>query len=264
MVSLAAMSTINNTSIGNIRCEQRRERPMSTSRRFTVALLVAILIAIGTPWSPAGDAPRGDQPGGDQQLFSAEAEPQGSRVTPDNLSVKPLSAVRSLPLEGSREGADEIRQLVLPVRHDVPQPSRPILTLRYWRLRKGTYDEFHRLSTEGLWPYFEKMGARMVGCWKVTIPDVGRDAGMLSHPEYDEAYMLVRYASFEHWQATRTWARLGGNGPDWEQARAAASARGPMVLDSWVTFLEGGLYEGGPFFTPALQEQYDLTATEGK
>jgi hypothetical protein len=237
---------------------------MATGRRFVLVLLAMLVTAGAVSCGTDGGASQAEGNGEAQRFLSATEVAQGAGPTPDNLSVMPLSSVRSLPLEGVREGDDEIRKMALPVRHDVPQAGQPILTLRYWRLKKGTFDDFYRLSTDGLWPYFEKMGARMVGCWRVTMPDIGGEAGMLDHPDYDEVYMLVRYASFEHWKATRTFAHLAGNGPDWEQARAATAARGPMVLDSWVTFLEGGLYEGGPFYTPALQEEYRLVGGGGE
>ncbi len=235
-------------------------------RRGLSSLVVVLAVALAGGVAPSASG-QGEDAGAaepQERLFRETEGEAHPGPTADDLSVMPLSAVRSLPLEGDRESTDEIAAQVIPVRHDVPQPRTPILTLRYWRIRKGTFDEFYRLTTDGMWPYFEKLGARMVGTWRVVLPPGGREAGILSHPDYDEVYMLVRYASFSHWQATRRWARLGGNGPDWEKAQAASSERLKLVLDSWVTFLEGGLYEGGPFFTPALEEHYQLIATEGE
>ena len=56
-------------------------------------------------------------------------------------------------------------------------------------------------SRHGVWPWYEKVGARVVGQWKVIYleraPDVGNAA-------YDEVYMTTRYASYQHWRATRS------------------------------------------------------------
>ena len=57
-----------------------------------------------------------------------------------------------------------------PVRNDVAQASEEIVTLRYFRIRKGSFDEFLKVSVEGVWPYFEKLGSRVIGMWKVIVP----------------------------------------------------------------------------------------------
>lgn len=188
---------------------------------------------------------------------ATEARP-GACVSSEELSVKPLSAVRSLSISTTERALAAAAGAPMPVRHDVPRPDEGFSTLRYWRLERGAYDEFWRLSAEGLWPFFEKMGARIVGTWRVVVPAGAEEAGLREHPDYEEVYMLVRYASFEHWQATRDMAGTGGNGPDFAKARQAAAARRPMVLDSWVTFLEGHQWHGGPVFTPPLDERYEL------
>jgi|SRR5215471_6157558 len=38
-----------------------------------------------------------------------------------------------------------------PVRNDVAQPGEEIVTLRYFKIKKGTFDEFLRVSIEGVW-----------------------------------------------------------------------------------------------------------------
>ena len=45
---------------------------------------------------------------------------------------------------------------VVPVRNDVAQAGQEIVTLRYWRIRKGAFEGFHEASVDGVWPYFEK------------------------------------------------------------------------------------------------------------
>ena len=76
-----------------------------------------------------------------------------------------------------------------PVRNDVAQPGDEIVTLRYFKIKKGSFDEFLRVSVEGVWPYFEKLGSRVIGMWKVIIP-VGIDgAPSTENKDYDEVYV---------------------------------------------------------------------------
>lgn len=224
--------------------------------RSQARTLISALLVVAAP-AVAQEPGQGAE--GEERFLqtAAEARP-GTCVSPDELSVKPLSAARSFSVSTSERALAAASGEPMPVRHDVPRPDEGFLTLRYWRLERGSYDEFWRLSAEGLWPFFEKMGARIVGTWRVVVPPGGEEAGMREHPDYEEVYMLVRYASFEHWQATRDMAGTGGNGPDFLKARAAAAARRPMVLDSWVTFLEGHQWHDGPVFTPPLDERYEL------
>jgi hypothetical protein len=41
------------------------------------------------------------------------------------------------------------------------QPATKSFTLRYFRIRKGSFDQFLKASVEGVWPYFEKIGSRV-------------------------------------------------------------------------------------------------------
>ena len=106
------------------------------------------------------------------------------------------------------------------------------------------------------------MGARIVGQWKVLYPAVPGGAGAQSQtsesPDHDEAYMLVRYASFEHWQATRppVMDHLGGNGPDYELCRDSLARRRALTIETSVRFLEGEMYQSPPMYLPALDEAY--------
>ena len=145
-----------------------------------------------------------------------------------------------------------------PVRHERSKPGEEILTLRYFKIAKGTFEEFNRLSRDGVWPYFEKMGARIVGQWLVVHPAAS------DSPDYDEAYMLVRYASHEHWQATRPniMDRLGGNGPDYELCQEALRRRRSLTLETSVRFLQGFMYSSPPIYLPALEESYRLLEPE--
>jgi hypothetical protein len=129
------------------------------------------------------------------------------------------------------------------------------VTLRYFRIKKGTFDQFHRASVEGVWPYFEKIGSRVIGMWQVITPE-GID-GPQASKEYDEVYLSTRYASVEHWKATRDPVKLGGNGPDWEKCKAALDLRQTLTISSHVIFLKGALAPSGPYFMPGLDEAYE-------
>ncbi len=137
-----------------------------------------------------------------------------------------------------------------PVRNQVAQAGEEISALRYWKVRKGSYPEIRRLSEESIWPFFEKTGARIMGMWKVEPPP-GQDGPS----DYDEVYLLTRYASFAHWKATRDMVGLGGNGPDFEAAIDAVRKRQELATETRVTFLKGGSSDGRPYFMPGLGER---------
>lgn len=75
-----------------------------------------------------------------------------------------------------------------PVRNDVAQPGEEIVTLRYFRIKKGTFDQFLKASKEGVWPYFEKLGSRVIGMWQVIAPSGVEGVTPLSK-DYDEVYL---------------------------------------------------------------------------
>jgi len=152
-----------------------------------------------------------------------------------------------------------------PVRNELPrQGGGDIVTLRSFRIKKGSFDEFNRLSREGVWPYFEKIGARAIGQWKRVYPQVaqaarpGAGAPDRESPDYDEAYMMFRYAGYEHWKATRPqeMAKLGGDGPDYRACAEALRRRGELTISSEVRFLEGYLHQSAPLYMPSLDELY--------
>jgi hypothetical protein len=143
-----------------------------------------------------------------------------------------------------------------PVRNNVAQPGEEVVTLRYFKIKKGSFDQFLKASVEGVWPYFEKIGARIVGMWKVVTPEGVAD-GPQASKDFDEVYLMTRYASVEHWRATRETVRHGGNGPDWEKCKAALDLRQSLTLSSNVVFLKGQMAAGGPYFMPGLDESYE-------
>ena len=151
--------------------------------------------------------------------------------------------------DADRVSDDQVR----PVRNDTAQPGREIVTLRYWRIQKDSFDRFHQASVRGVWPFFEKIGARIIGQWKVVYPE---ESVQEENPEFDEVVMLTRYASYDHWRATRKPAQLGGNGPDYRRLQEALRRRRSVTIDTNVTFLQGHMYQSPPNFLPGLPESY--------
>jgi hypothetical protein len=144
-----------------------------------------------------------------------------------------------------------------PVRNDIALPGQEIVTLRQWKIKKGTFEEFHRASVTGVWPYFEKIGARVVGQWKVVFPPISDE---VESDEYDEVVMMTRYASYEHWQATRNAIDLGGDGGDYDALREAFKFRRSVTLSTSLDFMQGYMYHSPPKYLPSLKERYRRTS----
>jgi hypothetical protein len=143
-----------------------------------------------------------------------------------------------------------------PVRNDVAQPGEEIVTLRYFKIKKGSFDEFLKVSIEGVWPYFEKLGSRVIGMWKVITPAAVEGVAAESK-DYHEVYLSTRYASVEHWKASRDGTQHGGNGPDWVKCKAALDRRNVLTISTNVIFLKGSMARGGPYFMAGLDESYE-------
>jgi hypothetical protein len=143
-----------------------------------------------------------------------------------------------------------------PVRNNVAQPGEEIVTIRYFRIKKGTFDQFLKASQEDVWPYFDKIGARVIGMWKV-FPAEGVEGQAKPGNDYDEVYLSTRYASLEHWKATRDATLLGGNGPDWEKCQRGLALRQSLTISTNVIFLKGAMAANAPLFMPGLNEAYE-------
>lgn len=168
--------------------------------------------------------------------------------------MKPILALYlvAIPLSAQFRGGlkpDEDAAKVQAVRNDVAQAQDEVVTIRYFRIKKGSFDQFLKASIEGVWPYFEKIGSRPIGMWKVIEPENVEGLPKTSK-DYDEVYLMTRYANVEHWKATRDATALGGNGPDWEKCRKALALRQSLTISSTVQFLKGSMAPGGPFFMP--------------
>lgn len=155
-----------------------------------------------------------------------------------------------------------------PVRNQVAETAgTPITTMRHWKIKKGSFPLFLHASQTGVWPYFEKIGAWVVGMWQVINVKPDDKAGGMENSgftvhqdnglEYDEAILVTRYASVQHWQATRDAVALGGNGPDYQALAAALRTRRELTLETSVTFLQGCRGPNGPYFLPGTGEQFE-------
>lgn len=168
-------------------------------------------------------------------------------ATPVAAQQTPAPANRSVATDPSEAG---------PVRNLAADPTLiggdGVVTLRYWKIRKGGFPDFLAASQQGVWPYFEKIGARVIGMWQV-IPAPGEEA---ASADYDEVYLATRYASTEHWAATRDAARLGGDGPDYQAMIAALAVRRELTIETNLTFLSGANGPMGPYFLPGTMETF--------
>ena len=136
------------------------------------------------------------------------------------------------------------------VRNAQPLAGEEITILRSFKIKKGSYPEFYRQSVTGIWPYFEKIGARIIGMWQVEhgALDPKKSA------DYDEAILLTRYASLAHWHASRAPFELGGNGPDAQALAYAHQYRQSVTLETSFKILNGKLADNGPYHMPAVKD----------
>ena len=153
--------------------------------------------------------------------------------------------------------ADGAGSDIVAVRNDAAQPGDEIVTLRYWKIDKGSFDQFLRTSIDRVWPYYEKVGARIIGQWQVIYPERATD---VESPDYDEVFMMTRYASHAHWAATRPGVvdGVGGNGPDWDAMIEGVRLRQALTQETTVEFLEGYLYQSTPVFLPGMGERFRM------
>ena len=163
------------------------------------------------------------------------------------------------PGKGKLQGnltPDPAIKVPYPVRNDTAAANDEIVTLRYSKIKKGTFPLWLKVSQEGVWPYFEKMGVRVVGAWQIApVTEVN---GYVQHADYDEIYLMTRYANLDHWKATRDAVTLGGNGPDYEKCKKALKIREDITIESTVLFLHGSMAANGPYFLPGLKENYTI------
>jgi hypothetical protein len=97
--------------------------------------------------------------------------------------------------------------------------------------------------------------------WQVFTP-ADMDGATPANNDYDEVYLSTRYASLEHWKASRDTIAHGGNGPDWVKCKAALDLRRSLTISTSVIFLKGSMASNGPYFMPGLNETYEKKATK--
>ena len=72
--------------------------------------------------------------------------------------------------------------------------------------------------------------------------------------DYDEAILLTRYASLNHWRASRAPLDLGGNGPDAEALMKAHRYRQSVTIKTSFKILIGKPADNGPYHMPAMKD----------
>jgi NIPSNAP len=78
-----------------------------------------------------------------------------------------------------------------------------IVVERSFSIERGAAREFERLSREGVWPYMEARGCKILGLF--TIMHGGPSNEIIPFTAYD---------SMAHWEATRDDARIPGDAND--------------------------------------------------
>jgi hypothetical protein len=143
----------------------------------------------------------------------------------------------------------------MPVRLDRAQPINELLALEYRRIRKGSFEEFHAITRDAVYPYLEKIGVRPIGQWHVLY--LPNSSGVESD-EYDELYTFARYANYDHYKIV--WENaviLGGNGPDYQVMLEAFGTLNALTQEASVEFMRGPLFGSPPQFAPPHDEVYD-------
>jgi hypothetical protein len=179
-------------------------------------------------------------------LIAATLSAAACAQTPEPAS--PTLPPNNSPIQMNRDGPATRS----PVRNVSPIPGEEITTIRYWKIKKGAYPQFLKASQDGVWPYFEKIGARIVGMWVVVPPPGGAEAS----PDYDEVYLTTRYASVDHWAATRDAAAMGGDGPDYAKLQEALAIRQSLTIETKVTFMQGVVGPLPPVYMPGTGEKF--------
>ncbi|MGD2131441.1 MAG: NIPSNAP family protein [Maricaulaceae bacterium] len=174
-------------------------------------------------------------------------------------TTTPAQGQPAAPVEGRVALPETAQGAARPVRNlAAAETGEEIVTIRYWKIQKGSFPEFLEASQTGVWPYFEKIGARVIGMWLV-VPGPDQEE---ASAEYDEVYLATRYASLAHWEATRDAVRLGGDGEDYRALQAALATRRALTLETNVQFLQGATGPFGPYFLPGTGETFVPAPTE--
>ncbi|MCY4501231.1 MAG: hypothetical protein OXE57_06695 [Alphaproteobacteria bacterium] len=118
-----------------------------------------------------------------------------------------------------------------------------VMVHRFW-IEKGSWQEFRRLSREGVWPPMAQLGARILGFYLAEEPE--------PNPEVpgacDMVWLLIAYADKAHRAATRTNSpTFAGSRALHDRLEAARRERMKLILatsDSWCA------HDGSGFMPP--------------
>lgn len=126
--------------------------------------------------------------------------------------------------------SEEVR-LMLPSSYRPTGPTRkvdrrPVYGMRRWWVHPEDWQEFGRLSYNGVWPSLDYMGHHVLGQF--------RDAATTSPLEI---LNLAGYLDPAHWQATRNPELHGVPEALLEKTRTLRPQRNPLVLESFVCLM---------------------------
>jgi hypothetical protein len=128
-----------------------------------------------------------------------------------------------------RDVIESTSERIVPTARPIdPTPPREagVYAHRWFWLQPQDWSEFQRLSEEGIWPYFESDGCRIIGLWRSMEP--GQPA---------KALLITRYPSVAHWERTRLQSTDPPTGTDerlYRQAQDAGRARNALTERSIV------------------------------
>lgn len=152
------------------------------------------------------------------------------------------------------------------VRNDIPRMGQQeVIMMRHAYIEKGGYGPWYEASRNAVWPWYERLGTRILGDFQIIYPE-----GDSETPELDEALRFARYASYEHWQATRDGldssetrgsVALAGNGGLHVAMAEGIAARGQVAKGSkGGVFLRGHMHETHSIYIPGTGERFEHTS----
>jgi hypothetical protein len=107
-----------------------------------------------------------------------------------------------------------------------PPRADGVYAHRWFWLQPQDWAEFQALSEDGVWPYFESDGCRIIGLWRSMEP--GQPA---------TALLVTRYPSVAHWERTRLQSPEPPAGADerlYHRARDSGQRRNELTERSIV------------------------------
>ena len=91
----------------------------------------------------------------------------------------------------------------------------PYVVERTFVIEKGTLVKFEQLSREGIWPYMEARGCKILGLFAIAHGG-----------QSDEVVLLTAYDSLAHWEATRLNVAPPGASDELKALAAGAAEAG--------------------------------------